>query len=233
MLYRFSLVAYGSLLLSTASSVPYESIDGPNSSVVARSMLSKRAEPNTGVDLPDLPNHPNQLDPVETAFNDAFELASYVVSNIDTDTTIFPKYFDNSDKAGVKNVFVAILGITGPPEGPIVGNQLLGNIDVQTTDVEGLCSDGNTLAYMADQSTEKPIIVLCPNAFKKKAVTILKGAAASDTNWYITCDDLVNNGHVSYLMNSLGATLLHEYTCVARIPWRCKNIRLTHPIQTL
>ena len=218
MLYRFSFVAHGSLLLSTAFSAPYESIGGPNSSVVARRMLSRRAEPNTGNDLPDLPNHPNQLDQVETAFNDAVELASYVLSSIDTDTTIFPNYFNESDKAGVKNVFVAILGTTGSPEATVLGNNLLGNILVQTTDVEGLCSDGDTLAYMGAPDTENPFIVLCPNAFKKKAVTALNGADEGDPSWNILCDDLVNNGHVSTLMNSLGATLLHEYTYVARIP---------------
>ena len=193
--------------------MPYNLFDRSNSSVIARSMLSKRAEPNTGVDLPDTPNHPNQLDQVETAFNDAFELAAYVLQNIDTDTTIFPNYFDESDRAGVKNVFVAILGVTGPPEGPIIGNDLLGNILVQTTDQEQHCGgEDGTLAYMGLEDTENPFIVLCPNAFKKKAVTALKGTDEGDSNWYVSCDDLVNNGHVSYLMNSLGATLFHEYT---------------------
>ena len=218
MLKSFSLVAYGSMLLSKAFSAPYDLFDRPNSSVIARSMLSKRAEPNTGIDLPDTPNHPNQLDQVETAFNDAFELADYVLRNIDTDTTIFPNYFDESDRAGVKNVFVAILGVTGPPDAPIIGNDLLGNVLVQTTDIIGLCGNARTLAYMGNPGSEDPFIVLCPNAFKKKAVTILKGTDEGDSNHYITCDALVQNGHVSYLMNSLGATLLHEYTCVARIP---------------
>ena len=217
MLKSFLLVAYGSLLLSKVFSAPYD-LFSPKSSVVARDMLSKRAEPNTGVDLPDTPNHPNQLDQVETAFNDAFELAAYVLQGIDTDTTIFPNYFDESDRAGVKNVFVAILGMTGPPEGPNIGNDLLGNILVQTTDINGDCNEPRTLAVTGNAGSENPFIVLCPNAFKKKAVTILKGTDEGDSSNYITCDALVNNGHVSYLMNSLGATLLHEYTCVARIP---------------
>ena len=52
--------------------------------------LVRRGEPGTGDDdFPDDPPHPNKLDQVETAFNDAIELTSYVLSNIDGDNTIF------------------------------------------------------------------------------------------------------------------------------------------------
>ena len=33
-----------------------------------------------------------------------------------------------------------------------------------------------------------------------------------DAKFYIDCDELARNGHFSYLMNFLGATLLHGYT---------------------
>ncbi|KAI9809560.1 MAG: hypothetical protein M1827_006795 [Pycnora praestabilis] len=190
----------------------------PNAAVYARNILSKRTEPTTGDDdFPDTDPHPNHLDQVETAFNDALELASYAINAIDSDTTIFPNYFNPGDKAGVKNVYVAILGTTTIPENPTTGNALLANLHIQTNDANGLC-DGRTLSYTNDQSATEPYIVLCPNAFKKKAVTILKGAPDPEDNpadaaHYITCLDLqASGGHVTYLMNSLGATLLHEYT---------------------
>ena len=213
MLYNLALHACASLLLSTAFAFP--SIPGilQNAPATAHNVLLKRGEPDTGDDLPDSDNHPNQLDQVETAFRDALELATTAASNIDGDTTIFPNYFDDGDRAGVKNVFLAITGndLNNPQ-----GNDLLGNLLVQTTDTDNLC-DGRTLAYTSGHDTDKPFIVLCPIAFKKKAVTSLNGAEnpadnPDDAKWYVDCDELTANGHVSYLMNSLGATLLHEYT---------------------
>ena len=219
------------MLLPSAFCLPSAPTILHDASGTARDMLSKRAEPTTGDDLPDTDNHPNQLDQVETAFNDALELASYVMNQIDTDTTIFPNYFDEGDRAGVKNVFSAILG-TGDPNAP-VGNDLLGNLHVQTTDTNNLCG-GSTLAYTNGHDTDSPYIVLCPNAFKKKAVTALKGADnpadnPDDAKWYIGCDELAANGHVSYLMNSLGATLLHEYTYELRNPSTHRLYKLTSP----
>lgn len=210
------LLACASLLLSTSFSAPWAPSREREGTLIARNLLSKRTEPNTGDDLPDTPNHPNQLDQVETAFNDALELASYALNGIDTDTTIFPHYFLEGDRAGVKNVFVAILGTTEIPENPTTGNDLLGSLLVQTTDTNVECNE-DTLAYTNGQDTDRPYIVLCPNAFKKKAVTALNGAPdpadnPDDAQYYINCEELAANGHVSYLMNSLGATLLHEYT---------------------
>lgn len=210
-----SPLVLASLLVSSTFSSPTGHAS-PNPPAIAHNVLSKRTQPNTGADLPDTDTHPNQLDQVETAFNDALEMAAYVLQNIDTDTTIFPHYFDEGDRAGVKNVFAAILGTTTIPQNPTTGNALLGNILVQTTDQDGGC-DGKTLAYMGDHNTDNPFIVLCPSAFNKKAVTILKGAPdpsdnPDDAAHYIQCEELDANGHVSYLMNSLGATLLHEYT---------------------
>ena len=223
------LLAGTFLLLQTAFSLPSAPVFLKKAPGTARSVLSKRAEPTTGDDLPDPENHPNHLDQVETAFNDALELASYVMNTIDTDNTIFPNYFDEGDRAGVKNVFSAILG-TGPSNAP-TGNDLLGNLHVQTTGTNGLCN-GGTLAYTNGHDTDSPYIVLCPNAFNKKAVTALKGADnpadnPADAAWYISCDELVTQGHVSYLMNSLGATLLHEYTYVMGDLYSCRFGELT------
>ncbi len=213
----FSSLFYASLLFPTAFSIPTGLWQSPNPAVVTRSVLLKRTFPDTGDDLPDTEPHPNHLDQVETAFNDAAELASYAIDYIDSDTTIYPHYFDVADKAGVKSVYVAILGTANNPTDPEPGNALLGNIFVQTTDVDNECGNPGTLAYMSDHNTDKPFIIICPNAFKKKAVTALKGADnpadnPDDAKWYIECDALNANGHVSYLMNSLGGTILHEYT---------------------
>ncbi|KAL8849345.1 MAG: hypothetical protein Q9221_005696 [Calogaya cf. arnoldii] len=182
-------------LISTVSPAPLST--SPNPAITAHNFLLKRAELGTGDDdFPDTEPHPNKLDQVKTAFSDAFELVSYVLKNIDDDSTIFPHYFNNGDRNGVKDVFLRIVGTTEIPENPTTGNDLLSNIHVQREDID----DRN------------PLMVLCDNAIKKKAVTPLKGAKAGDPKWYTSCKTLKKNGHVSYLINTLGATILQEYT---------------------
>lgn len=208
-----SLLACANLLLSSAFCAPFS----PNVPVVARNVLAKRAEPDTGDDFPDTKPHPNNLDKVEGGFNDAIELASYALTELaKNDNTILKHYFKEGDKDKVKNVFQTLIGPTHTPEKPATGNDKLGDIFVQTKDPKGRCKNGRTLAFMEDFNTDKPFIVLCPNAFKKKGVTPIKGADnpadnPKDAKFYIDCDELNANGHVSYLMNSLGATFLHEY----------------------
>ena len=207
------LLASASLLLSPAFCAPFS----PNAPVIARNVLAKRADPDTGDDLPDTQPHPNNLDKVEAGFNDAIELASYALTNLaGNDNTILKHYFRDGDKDRVKNVFQTVIGTKNTPAQPGTGNDKLGNIFVQTQDPKKRCKNGRTLAFMEDFNTDKPFIVLCPNAFKKKGVTAIKGAENPATNpddakFYISCDKLDANGHVSYLMNSLGATFLHEY----------------------
>ncbi|KAI1280074.1 hypothetical protein F5Y07DRAFT_355799 [Xylaria sp. FL0933] len=173
--------------------------------------LYKRGEPETGDDLPDVEPHPNQLDKVETAFKDAIELSSYVLSFIDTDNDVLPHYFDPNDRAEIKRIFSTINNGDN-------GNDMLGDILVQTTDANNLCG-GSTLSYLKNgekDATETPYIVLCPNAFKKKAVTALNGKGPHDSDaldYYAGCgqDGGEIDQNVSYLMNTLGMTLLHEY----------------------
>jgi hypothetical protein len=193
--------------------------------------LARRGEPNTGEDLPDTEPHPNQLDQVETAFHDAMELTAYVNMFIETDNDIFPHYFDTNDRAEVQRIFASIYN-NG------MGNDMLSNLLVQTTDPESLCT-GRTLAYTDDDDTEQPFITFCPSAFKKKAVTSLNGKTPQDSDgpsYYATCkqDGGEIDQNVSYvsqqrlnvgtslcthtndetdsqLMNTLGMTLLHEY----------------------
>ncbi|KAL8686620.1 MAG: hypothetical protein Q9224_005390 [Gallowayella concinna] len=179
--------------------------------------LPERAEPMTGSCFEDTPRHPNKLDQVETAFSDALHIASAAYDNIDSDTTIFPNYFNEVDRANVKRVYGTILGDLGALGTPSAGNDMLGLILIQSKDTSDGCQDG-TLAYTNDQNPDKPYIVLCPNAFKKKAIGSLKGAEDPETNRfhaarYILCETLeANGGRVSYRMNALGATLFHEYT---------------------
>ena len=204
-----TLLAFASALILPATSHPLQSTDA---ALRTRSILSKRGEPTTGDDLPDIEPHPSQLDQVETAFADAILLAQHAYENIDKDTTIFPNYFALRSRNGVKKVFSAIIG-SSSLLGNYDGSEQLGNIHVQTTDSSGLCSSG-TLAYTTDDTVGQHI-VLCPDAFKKKAIGKLNGAdpsKSSDARHFIDCDTLTQNGHVSYLMNALGATLLHEYT---------------------
>ena len=110
-----------------------------NDALKTRTILSKRSgEPEMGDDLPDTDDHPNQLDQVETAFEDALLLADFAYGHIDNDDTIFLHYFDEGDRAGVKNVFGAIIGAPGVFYN---GNDLLDKLLVQTTDTEKSCSE--------------------------------------------------------------------------------------------
>ncbi|KAK0671543.1 hypothetical protein QBC41DRAFT_315523 [Cercophora samala] len=92
---------------------------------------------------------------------------------------------------------------------------MLGNILVQTTDVNNGCGDRG-LAYMADFDTEEPFIVVCPRAFNKKAIGDLEGKDRDDEDardFYAACaedgGDIGDN--VSFHFNTLGMTILHEY----------------------
>ena len=169
--------------------------------------LVRRGEPGTGDDdFPDDPPHPNKLDQVETAFNDAIELTSYVLSNIDGDNTIFPHYFDTADREEITRIFRSINNGDN-------GNDMLSDIHVQTTDSNNQC-DGRTLSYLkngASTDTDPPYIVLCPTAFNKKAVTELNGADPSTDNRYATCEDM--GDHVSYVSFSIAWDLATPSGC--------------------
>ncbi|KAF1352619.1 hypothetical protein BDV97DRAFT_271295, partial [Delphinella strobiligena] len=175
--------------------------------------LYRRGEPQTpDTEYPDTEPHPNHLDQLEAAIQDAFELCDYVLTSsvgIDSDSPIFTKYFNEGDRAGVKSIFQTIQPSTG------IGNNLLDNIFLQNEDPDGKCDDRTLAASYLEG--DDPFIVTCPSLFDKKAVTSLNGADATDEP-YITCDELLSSdgstgtGAVSYKMNSLGMTLLHEYT---------------------
>ncbi|KAK4675965.1 hypothetical protein QC764_507865 [Podospora pseudoanserina] len=171
--------------------------------------LSKRAEPNTGEDFPeDEEPVPNRLNKVETAFKDAIELTSAVLSFIETDETIYPHYFDPADREEITRIF---RDLNNDGE----GHDMLGNFLVQTTDLDNACGDRG-LAYSGDYNTEQPFIVVCPRAFNKKAIGDLEGKDRGDEDardFYAACaedgGDIADN--VSFHFNTLGMTLLHEY----------------------
>ena len=202
------------LVIGIASSFPHENLRKPRLGRPISSYLSKRGEPQTpDTEYPDTETHPNHLDQLEAAIQDAFELCDYVLTTpghgIDSDSPIFTKYFDEGDRAGVKSVFQTIQPSSG------VGNDLLDNIFLQNEDPDGKCDDRTLAASYLEG--DDPFIVTCPSLFNKKAVTPLKGAESNDGH-YIACDELLSGdgntgtGAVSYKMNSLGMTLLHEYT---------------------
>ncbi|KAK4198320.1 hypothetical protein QBC40DRAFT_230309 [Triangularia verruculosa] len=171
--------------------------------------LSKRAEPNTGDDFPeDETPVPNRLNKIETAFKDAIEMTSVVLSLIETDETIYPHYFDSADREEITRIF---RDLNNNDE----GHEMLGNFLVQTTDTDNLCGD-QALAYSGDFNTDQPFIVICPRAFNKKAIGDLEGKDRGDedaTDFYAGCaeggGDIGDN--VSFHFNTLGMTLLHEY----------------------
>lgn len=129
------------------------------------------------------------------------------LDKIDADKTVFPNYFGKRDKAKVKAVFQAIAGPCN------TGKVLLSKITIQTDDWRSEC-DPETLAYMYPPAGKEPHITLCPPFFKKKSFGKLKGAPdpENDPANYRRCDEIQANGHVSYLMKTMGATLLHEFT---------------------
>lgn len=224
-----SLSSYHHLLVGAAPSalINQPQLSGHAGAINSPSFI-RRGEPNTGDDFPDTDSHPNELDQVETAFADALELASFVKTYIDEDDEVFGHYFNLDDKAEVKRIFTDLYN--GGK-----GHDKLSNIFVQKKDNRGSCSGGRTLAYMEDTNTDKPFIVLCPPAFKKKAVEALKGSDDDRNKWQAGCkeDGGDIDTHVSYVgaptlsviaatgpadssitrqtMNTLGMTLLHEY----------------------
>ncbi|KAL8848650.1 MAG: hypothetical protein Q9221_006324 [Calogaya cf. arnoldii] len=91
---------------------------------------------------------------------------------------------------------------------------MLSDLTLTAKEVENEPCDDDTLAYLYPATKEKASITLCPSFFKKKAFTKVKGAPNPDNDptRYVRCEELQANGHVSYLMETMGATLLHEYT---------------------
>lgn len=136
---------------------------------------------------------------------DAFKSGASLISDI------FTKYFDEGDRAAVKNVFYSVVTDTYTPEIPWEGSDKLDNLLVQTFDSLGYCDDDRTLAYSDFDSDDNLFIVLCERAFRKKAaVSALDGVDDPfDPKYYITYEGLGNT--LSYRMSSLGMTLLHEY----------------------
>jgi hypothetical protein len=111
---KLSSVLFTSLFASIVLSSPItkESITALSKPTSPNHTIHVRAEPNTGDDdlNPDEEPHPNKLDKVERAFNDAFELAAYATTVIDDPNrqNIFTKYFNEEDRANVRKVFATI-----------------------------------------------------------------------------------------------------------------------------
>tara|TARA_R110002003_G_scaffold9_14_gene485 strand:+ start:29296 stop:29949 length:654 start_codon:yes stop_codon:yes gene_type:complete len=214
---KLSSVLVASLFVSIVLSSPITALSKPTSS---NHNIRVRAEPTTGdADLnPDEEPHPNKLDKVERAFNDAFELAGYATTVIDDPNrqNIFTKYFNEEDRANVRKVFATIWTQPEDPNAPAAdgGSPFLEEIMVQQTDSRNLCGDARLIAYLDQNSAPNDVaLVLCPRAFNKKGVTVINGQDPQDPgseNHYLNCEAIGDN--VSFRMNSLGMTLLHEYT---------------------
>jgi hypothetical protein len=219
---KFSSVCVASLFISNVLGLPTskDSITALSLPTNLKHSIHVRAEPNTGdEDLnPDEEPHPNKLEKVERAFADAFELASYATTVIDDPNRqgIFTKYFNEEDRANVRKVFTTIWTQPEDQNAPAAdgGSPFLGEIMVQQSDSRNLCGDPRLIAYLDQNNAPNDVaIVLCPRAFNKKGVTAIEGQdpqGPGSENHYLTCDAIGDN--VSFRMNSLGMTLLHEYT---------------------
>ncbi|KAI1737665.1 hypothetical protein F4680DRAFT_450630 [Xylaria scruposa] len=97
---------------------------------------------------------------------------------------------------------------------------MLGDILVQTTDSVEIREadsnderDGSTLSHLTNgekDATERPYIILCPNAFNKKAVEELKGKSPQHDDafkYYAPCKQ--DGGEIAN--EHTGMTLLHKY----------------------
>lgn len=205
-----SIASAGILKGGRRSGSRFQDLPGRNAPKIAHTSpsLVRRGEPTTGEDFPDTEPHPNQLDQVETAFKDAMELTAYVNMFIETDNDIFPHYFDTNDRAEVQRIFASI-------NNNGMGNDMLSNIMVQTTDPSGNACTGGTLAYSRNLDSDQAYIVLCPNAFNKKAVTSLNGKTPQDAdglNYYAACkaDGGEIDQNVSYVSTRRLHSLRHE-----------------------
>ncbi|CAO2648682.1 Nn.00g079490.m01.CDS01 [Neocucurbitaria sp. VM-36] len=219
---KLSSVLAAGLFVSVVLSSPItkESITAVSKPTSFNQNIRVRAEPNTGDDDldPDEEPHPNKLDKVERAFNDAFELAGYATTVIDDPNrqNIFTKYFNEEDRANVRKVFATIWTQPEDTDAPAAdgGSPFLGEIMVQQTDSRNLCGDARLIAYLDQNSAPNDVaLVLCPRAFNKKGVTAINGQdpqGPGSENHYLNCAAIGDN--VSFRMNSLGMTLLHEYT---------------------
>ncbi|KAL8686700.1 MAG: hypothetical protein Q9218_006927 [Villophora microphyllina] len=175
---------------------------------------SQKAEPKIGDDFKnDVLPHPNRFDQVYTALSDALQLILVVLETIDTDNAIYEHYFDRRDKDKVKAVFQRLAGACD------TGNVDLSKLRITAIDTADPGCDGRTLAHTSYSNVPKPFIVICDLGFKKKAYTNLKGARDPENNpdHYLRCKEITDNGHVSVIMNGLGATLLHEYMHFERV----------------
>ncbi|KAL8992623.1 MAG: hypothetical protein Q9169_006955 [Polycauliona sp. 2 TL-2023] len=168
----------------------------------------RRAEPQLAADILDSAVHPSPRDRVNGAIYDALQLVLVALDKIDNDNTIFPNYFSRRDRVKVKAVFQAIAGPCN------TGNVMLSQLTIRTTDEKKLCSGGDTFAYLYPNDADQPFLTICPLFFKKKHFTMVKGARdpENDPDHYVRCQEIQANGHVSYVMETMGATLLHEYT---------------------
>ncbi|KAI4271154.1 MAG: hypothetical protein LQ337_006209 [Flavoplaca oasis] len=173
----------------------------------------RRAEPFVAADVLDSANHPSPRDRVSGAIYDALQLVIVALDKIDNDNTIFPNYFSRRDREKVKAVYQAIAGPCN------TGNVMLSDLTLTTQEEPDEECDVDTLAYLYPPSGEQARITLCPNFFKKKAFTMVKGAPNpdDDPDHYVRCEELRADGHVSYHMETMGAVLLHEYTHFNRI----------------
>ncbi|KAK4544580.1 hypothetical protein LTR36_004152 [Oleoguttula mirabilis] len=149
------------------------------------------------------------------AFSDALELASYAVTDLDDD--IFQKYFDEADQTTVLSVFDNILGNPADESSPI-GNAKLTQITVTSDyiddDFPNYVCDGATFAAIRNELADNPTIVICPSAFGHGGNGKSYGDESSN-NFVdaITCEYFTQaSTRVSWMMETLGAILLHEYT---------------------
>ncbi|KAJ5908055.1 hypothetical protein N7495_000737 [Penicillium taxi] len=149
---------------------------------------------------------------IEDAFSDAIEMAKNVLTAPTIAfESIFDKYFPPDDKATVLSVFETITG--GSATG-YAGNSRLSDMtiiqDYRHADGYTSCTGDQVFAELLDNESSSPKLVLCNPAFLFGGIE--KGYTGVDA---VTCNNVGRK--VSEYMDTLGSTLLHEYTHFAKL----------------
>ena len=170
----------------------------PNATPVAQTYNSGPGQPAIHDKWPG-----HDAERIENAFLWVNQITSWIVYQTTKAQRkpILGKYFSTTDDATIVAVFKSMAG--SDPHYPTIGSSLLENISIYNTDARGFCrGDPRTMAYGDSITPAFFSIDLCRTCMNhKSAWEILK---APDFCAYM-------GDHVSFLMNTIETTLLHEY----------------------
>ncbi|KAJ5587785.1 uncharacterized protein N7459_003550 [Penicillium hispanicum] len=143
---------------------------------------------------------------ISAGFHEALILASYARSFIDSQDEgaeiVYEKYFPQEDKATVRQVYQNILG-----DDNTGGNRLSSITVVNDFPLPGTnhyaCTNPHTGAVLRYYTYNRPKMIICPAGLQLPALGSVQCATLQ--------------GQMSNQMDTLGASILHEYTHFRRL----------------